>query len=247
MSAEHYFEIRKEIGLGFFNGREQYDQLIKPSQGFLLFNGRDICWVVDGQTRMSDTVNEAISIWLEQRRIEEVHMQNHGRFRDPARFLVAMILFFDTEFTDFLDIELISIGLVSEDGHHTFYAERSDYRAVACSEFVRQAVVPLLGKWPDRIFTREALSRELYSWLASLHGRILLACDSAHDRDLLLDALEGELPKNVLARPLSLANYHADPVFNAAESKYFQDNGVTRHHALHDALGLRAGWLGQRG
>lgn len=56
MSAEHYFEIPTEIGLGFFNGREQYDQPIKPSQGFLLFNGRDICWVVDGQTRMSDTV-----------------------------------------------------------------------------------------------------------------------------------------------------------------------------------------------
>ncbi len=174
-------------------------------------------------------------------------MQIHGRFQDPADFLVAMILFFDTEFTDFLDIELISIGLVSEDGHHIFYAERSDYRAVACSEFVRQAVVPLLGKWPDRIFTREALSRDLYSWLASLHGRVILACDSAHDRDLLLDALEGELPTNVLARPLSLASYHTDPVFNAAESKYFQDNGVTRHHALHDALGLRAGWLGQRG
>ena len=48
MSAEHYFEIRKEIGLGFFNGREQYDQLIKPSQGFLLFNGRDISWVLGG-------------------------------------------------------------------------------------------------------------------------------------------------------------------------------------------------------
>ncbi|HTH10806.1 MAG TPA: hypothetical protein VMA55_14665 [Acidovorax sp.] len=174
-------------------------------------------------------------------------MQTQGRFRDPADFLAAMILFFDTEFTDFLDIELISIGLVSEDGHQTFYAERSDYRAVACSEFVRQAVVPLLGKWPDRIFTREALSRELYSWLAGLHGRVLLACDSTHDRDLLMDALEGDLPANVLARPLSLANYHSDPVFNAAESKYFQDNGVTRHHALHDALGLRAGWLGQRG
>ncbi|KQV96633.1 hypothetical protein [Pelomonas sp. Root1237] len=72
MSTERYFEIRKEIGLGFFNGREQYDQLIEPGQGFLIFNGRDIYWVVDGQERMSDTINEAISIWLAQGRIEEV-------------------------------------------------------------------------------------------------------------------------------------------------------------------------------
>jgi len=28
MSAERYFKNRKEIGQGFFNGREQYDQLI---------------------------------------------------------------------------------------------------------------------------------------------------------------------------------------------------------------------------
>ncbi len=79
MSSEHYFEIRKEIGHGFFNGREQYDQLIEPGQGFLMFNGCDIYWVVDGQTRMSDTVNEAISIWLEQRRIEEVHQRPAAR------------------------------------------------------------------------------------------------------------------------------------------------------------------------
>lgn len=58
MSEERYFEIRKEIGLGLFNGREQYDRLIEPGQGFLLFNGRGICWVVEGQARISDTIND---------------------------------------------------------------------------------------------------------------------------------------------------------------------------------------------
>ena len=72
MSAERYFEIRKEIGIGFFNGREQYDQLIEPGQGFTMFSGRDICGVANDQARTSDAVNEAIVIWLEQRRIEEV-------------------------------------------------------------------------------------------------------------------------------------------------------------------------------
>jgi len=37
-----------------------------------------------------------------------------------------MLIFLDTEFTDFIDCELISIGMVSEDGQHAFYAEVLD-------------------------------------------------------------------------------------------------------------------------
>lgn len=39
----------------------------------------------------------------------------------------TMILFLDTEFTDFQQPDLISIGLVSECGSHEFYAERNDF------------------------------------------------------------------------------------------------------------------------
>ncbi len=39
-----------------------------------------------------------------------------------------MLIFLDTEFTDFIDCDLISIGMVSEDGRHFFYAEREDYQ-----------------------------------------------------------------------------------------------------------------------
>lgn len=34
-----------------------------------------------------------------------------------------MLIFYDSEFSDFLDPRLISIGFVSEDGTCTFYAE----------------------------------------------------------------------------------------------------------------------------
>lgn len=37
-----------------------------------------------------------------------------------------LLLFVDTEFTDFKDIDLISIGIVSQDLHE-FYAENSEY------------------------------------------------------------------------------------------------------------------------
>lgn len=70
--VERHFDIRKEIMLGFFNGREQYDVLIDAGQGALMFDGRDIYWLIDGEQRMSDTINNAIGIWLSDGSIEEV-------------------------------------------------------------------------------------------------------------------------------------------------------------------------------
>ena len=70
--VERHFEIRKHIMLGFFNGREQYDVLIDPGQGTLMFNDRDIYWLIDNEQRMSDTINNATPIWLSDGSIEEV-------------------------------------------------------------------------------------------------------------------------------------------------------------------------------
>lgn len=50
--------------LGFFNGREQYEVLIVPGQGRLMFNQRDIYWLINNERRLSDTINNAIEIWL---------------------------------------------------------------------------------------------------------------------------------------------------------------------------------------
>ena len=58
------FDIHRTISLGFFNGREQYEQLVEPGSGHLEFDGRDIYWVSGDRRLMSDTINEAILIWL---------------------------------------------------------------------------------------------------------------------------------------------------------------------------------------
>ena len=57
-----------------------------------------------------------------------------------------MLIFLDTEFTDFPESEcdLISIGLVDENGRE-FYAESTQFRREACSDFVVDVVLPLLG------------------------------------------------------------------------------------------------------
>ena len=72
LPVERHFEIRKQIMLGFFNGREQYDVLIDPAQGKLKFDGRDIYWLIGNEQRMSDTINNAIDIWLRDGSVEEV-------------------------------------------------------------------------------------------------------------------------------------------------------------------------------
>lgn len=59
------FEIKKTIMLGFFNGREQYDRLINPGEGHLEFDECDIYWVHDGQRRISETMNYALQLWLD--------------------------------------------------------------------------------------------------------------------------------------------------------------------------------------
>ncbi|AOF84688.1 hypothetical protein BSY239_3397 [Hydrogenophaga sp. RAC07] len=119
--------------------------------------------------------------------------------------MADMLIFLDTEFTDFIDIDLISIGLVSEDGGATFYAERNDYRREAASDFVREAVLPHLGQQPENSCSREELTRRLYEWLHGFPGTVQIACDSTHDRDLLWDALENGLPTNLDPKVLKMA------------------------------------------
>jgi hypothetical protein len=67
-----------------------------------------------------------------------------------------MLIFLDTEFTSFDHPELISMGLVGEDGRE-FYAERTDYQRDACSDFVLETVLPLLGRVPGAACSRSEL------------------------------------------------------------------------------------------
>jgi hypothetical protein len=55
-----------------------------------------------------------------------------------------MRLFVDTEFTDFINCDLISIALAADDGRE-FYGERSDYDDASCTAFVREAVIAQLA------------------------------------------------------------------------------------------------------
>ncbi|KVQ51410.1 MULTISPECIES: 3'-5' exoribonuclease [Burkholderia cepacia complex] len=143
---------------------------------------------------------------------------------------MSLLVFVDTEFTDFLDCDLISIALVANDGRE-FYGERTDFDLASCSEFVRAAVIPQLGQYPDRTYTKAALQTALHSWLAQFAVEPAprrLCFDYGMDWELLIDLL-GDVPQGWLAHQLgneALDRYRMEA--------YFKQHGG-RHHALHDA------------
>ncbi|MFC3106494.1 hypothetical protein ACFOFO_00725 [Undibacterium arcticum] len=146
-----------------------------------------------------------------------------------------MLIFLDTEFTDFIDIELISIGLVSQDGRE-FYAERNDFDVAKCNNFVRAGILPMLTQNDSSVaMTRAELKVNLLSWLSQFRhqGEIQVGFDYSTDWELFLDALDGEQPSWIGPALIS------DRIDQARRESYFQLPGAKRHHALHDARANR--------
>lgn len=159
-----------------------------------------------------------------------------------------MLIFIDTEFTDFVQIDLISIALVSEDGRE-FYAERTDYSHEDCNEFVRVAVLPMLGRVPDARCTRDQLTHRLRTWFDTLPEPATLVFDYFSDWELLCDAFLGDdfdkPPSNVGDKLLLAPEIAGDPVFQQAFYRAFTQE-LPSHHALADAKALMAGYLAWR-
>lgn len=152
-----------------------------------------------------------------------------------------MLLFLDCEFTDFIDCELISLGMVSAEGQHEIYLEVTDFDRLKCNAFVQSAVWSQLGKIDGVRVSKNEIEDRLRQWLSSLPGEVVIASDSQHDRDLLTDALDGILPEHFCGW-LDLRESAETPVFKTAVMQYHSP-ATPWHHALHDARAIRAGWL----
>ncbi|NKF85004.1 3'-5' exoribonuclease.1 [Ralstonia solanacearum] len=151
-------------------------------------------------------------------------MRKRGpRSRHGTRYFV------DTEFTDFIDCQLISVAIVGEDGRE-FYGERSDFAPSACSEFVCAAVLPQLGQISGRSMPFPQLRDELRAWLLAVptKPKRVLCFDYQGDYDLVLDLLDGAIPSGWLCE-------HVGGRLDVERlERYFREHGG-RHHALHDA------------
>jgi hypothetical protein len=155
-----------------------------------------------------------------------------------------MLVFLDTEFTNFARPDLISMALVSEDGCE-FYAERYDYCLADCSDFVRQTVQPLLGRVPGAACSRSELTDRVREWFTQLSEPATVIFDYEWDWHLLAVAMLGQpyrkLPIDI-ASPLCLsACTITHPVFEQAQSHIYTQDWPP-HHALADARALMAGY-----
>ena len=75
-----------------------------------------------------------------------------------------MRVFFDTEFNESRDhLELISIGIVAEDGRE-FYAVSSEFDDSNVNEWVRENVLPKIPESKDRLSRRE-IARQIVTFV----------------------------------------------------------------------------------
>lgn len=155
-----------------------------------------------------------------------------------------MRLFLDTEFTNFVSAgtcELISIGIVDEAGRE-FYAERSDYPREACSDFVKETVIPLLGQYPfSFVGVKQRVGEALADWLEEYRNTgCTVGFDYQTDWDLFLDLLYPVCMKRdmrYVSGELIWMDLDHNKIF-----EYWEQNKVPEHMALYDARANRAGY-----
>ncbi|QDD64288.1 hypothetical protein EJD96_08980 [Herbaspirillum seropedicae] len=147
---------------------------------------------------------------------------------------VAINVFIDTEFTDFADPQLISIGMASETGEE-FYAE-IPYDLQHCSEFVKETVLPMLGYASEAEMTKDDLREKIARWLRITrprHGVLRICYDYQTDWDLFVEAMGGQIPTWCIGRLV------ADRINELLRREYHQQNCLPEHHALNDARANR--------
>jgi hypothetical protein len=153
---------------------------------------------------------------------------------------MAYNIFIDTEFTNFTDTELISIGLVTECGNYEFYAELPVNRK-QCSEFVIDVVLPLLGQDPKAECTLAELSPKLRTWLDQFKKQSPVICfDFQGDLELFCYALNDEIPPY-----LGFKNVY-EYLNDLKLELFYAESQLERHHALHDAKANRFAYVPER-
>lgn len=162
---------------------------------------------------------------------------------------VPVRVWLDCEFTNIEVPELLSVGLISEDGRECYVELFDEGLRQRSSAFVLAHVLPLFGRVPDsRAHDYQDLCCRLERFLFAT-GQVELLYDYTADRELLQQAFERarcwrELEPLVSWRNVAIETCEdisqdaMEAVFTAAEKI-----GLARHHALVDARALRAAHL----
>lgn len=151
---------------------------------------------------------------------------------------MSLRIFLDTEFTNFIDTSLISLGMVTEGGEE-FYAE-VPYPETECSDFVRMAVIPWLGRDSNAVCLLDELRGRILTWLEVVRrvDEVMEICFTAQvDWDLFADALDYVVPE-WCRRRMILADIDQRCLY-----EFYRERGLPEHHALYDAMASRHAFL----
>lgn len=158
-----------------------------------------------------------------------------------------MQLFLDTEFIpmgDELPV-LLSVGLCAADGRE-FYAEHDVCIESCGNEFVAAEVLPQLRKGVGMRGSPSVIGNALVCWLGQFAGQPLEVCYDFHvDRELFEWLLLYATPPTAIKFEAVHLGYLLEDMdgVQAAEACWrdvFRSREIGRHHALGDALALRA-------
>lgn len=172
-------------------------------------------------------------------------------------------VYFDTEFTGLQKgTELISIGLVDEDGN-TFYAELNDYDKDMITPWLQENVVDNLlynntdvlvkvdKGWPQKLShfrmkdDREAVGKSLCEWFKRFDKVEIWSDCLAYDWVLFNDLFGTafDIPSNVYYIPFDICTaFKMRGIDPDISREAFADNKDLdgKHNALHDALVIKA-------
>jgi hypothetical protein len=184
-----------------------------------------------------------------------------------------MLIFLDTEFTNLLGPQLLSLGLVTNDAveHYVELDMNSEIgrrRRKASSEFVRhEGVLHQWGTIEGAACSEWEMGRRTGEWLldqaarakaetgtqsAEMGTRVEIAFDYPTDFELLEEVIrESRLWDQVreVVRPVNVAKLVGTSAGELAAEEAFakiRSRGLKRHHALADAWALRAAYLAVR-
>ena len=116
-----------------------------------------------------------------------------------------------------------------------FYAE-VPYPDHVCSAFVREGVIPLLGKIKNAFFSKDNLRIEILKWLEIVRRDkedVFICVDYQTDWDLFIDALDYRVP------PWCRLKHAYAEIGELLVYDFFKSTGLPQHHALCDAQANR--------
>lgn len=167
------------------------------------------------------------------------------------------MVFIDCEFTGMEEgePELLSIGLVADDGGELYIELTGESHLTGASTFVLDVVATQFGLMPHAVESQIELGQRVGAWLLDLEqASIDVAYDYHTDFDLLERALQcaglWSRLKDVI-KPTHIGYLTGHDIVEAAMERSWADSfdvdGIARHHALADARALRWAFTAMHG